>query len=54
MERVCRILFAAGEMVNLVDEKPVKGACWIREKMPLSQIPLFIRENSLIPRNESC
>jgi alpha-D-xyloside xylohydrolase len=39
-----------GKWLTWWDKKPVQGGCWNREKVPLHRIPLFIRENSLIPR----
>ena len=29
--------------------KPVEGGSWVKEKVPLDRIPLFIREDSIIP-----
>lgn len=39
-----------GKWLDWWSRKPVHGGCWNREKLPLHRMPLFIRENSLIPR----
>jgi len=39
-----------GEWLNWWSRKPIKGGCWVKENVPLQVIPLFIRENSVIPR----
>jgi len=39
-----------GEWLNWWSRKPVQGGCWVRESVPLHVIPLFIRENSVVPR----
>ncbi len=39
-----------GGWLNWWSRKPVKGGCWVKESVPLHIIPLFIRENSVIPR----
>ncbi|MCD6509005.1 MAG: glycoside hydrolase family 31 protein, partial [Thermoprotei archaeon] len=39
-----------GTWLNWWDRGLVQGGVWRREKVPLDRIPLFVRENSLIPR----
>lgn len=39
-----------GEWLNWWSRKPIKGGCWVKESVPLHVIPLFVRENSVIPR----
>lgn len=39
-----------GKWLDWWSKKTVEGECWIRDSVPLHIIPLFIRENSIIPR----
>jgi alpha-D-xyloside xylohydrolase len=39
-----------GEWLNWWSRKPIKGGCWVKERVPLQVIPLLVRENSVIPR----
>jgi len=35
--------------IDLWSRKKVEGGQWIKEKLPLNKMPIFLRENSLIP-----
>ncbi|MGB9717895.1 MAG: alpha-xylosidase [Thermoproteota archaeon] len=39
-----------GEWLNWWSRESIKGGYWVKENVPLHVIPLFVRENSVIPR----
>jgi len=41
-----------GMWLNWWTRKPIEGNTWKREKVPLDKIPLFIKENALIPMTD--
>ena len=44
------LYFPSGKWLDFWSGELITGPCWQKKKIPLEEIPIFIRENAIIPR----